>query len=180
MTATALSPLTGAWRGDPVHSTVAFEVEHLGVSTFRGRFRDFDATVAAGDEGLRITGAARVDSLDIDDPQLRGHLLAPDFFDAERTPEIRFESSDVRVDGDQIVAAGGLTIRGETRPVEAHGRVGEVGVDPVGNKRVGLELTATVDRRDFGIDLSMELPNGKPMIGSEVRLLVRLELVRDE
>lgn len=123
---------------------------------------------------------ARADSVDVDDAQLRGHLLSPDFFDAERAPEIRFQASDVAQEGDQLVAPGQLTIRGETRPVEARGRIGEPGVDPGGRQRVGVELEATVDRRQFGIDFNIDLPNGKPAIGTEVRLLAQLELVKEE
>ena len=53
---TTLAPTGTTWVADPVHSNVAFEVEYAGVSTFRGSFRDFDATL----EGSAIAGSARI------------------------------------------------------------------------------------------------------------------------
>ena len=52
------APPTGTWKLDPIHSTVGFSVRHLGVSTFRGSFRDFDAELAYGDGTPRLTGTA--------------------------------------------------------------------------------------------------------------------------
>src|SRR6188474_2513127 len=73
---TTLAPAGTKWAADPVHSNVSFEVEYAGVSTFRGSFRDFDATL----EGSALAGSARVASVDVKDEQLSGHLQSPDFF----------------------------------------------------------------------------------------------------
>src|SRR5438445_284239 len=89
-----LAPNGTTWAADPVHSDVAFEVEYSGVSTFRGSFRDFDATL----EGSTLAGSARVASVDVKDEQLSGHLQSPEFFDAERHPEITFRADDLEVD----------------------------------------------------------------------------------
>src|SRR5436309_1125065 len=83
---------TGIWKSDPVHSNVGFAVKHMVVATFRGSFTDFDVTLAHEDGEPRLYGAVRVESVDVRDPNLNGHLLSPDFFDAERTPEITFTS----------------------------------------------------------------------------------------
>lgn len=179
MNLSATTAIASPWKADPVHSSIGFEIEHLGVSAFRGRFRDFRASIEVSDSGLSISGVAPVASIDVDDPQLRGHLLSPDFFDAERAPEISFEAAQLSSDGEDLVVAGELTMRGETRPVTARGRIGEPGIDPNGNERVGLRLEATVDRREFGVGQSMELPNGKPVIANEVALLAELELVKE-
>src|SRR5215471_6305024 len=89
----------GTWAADTVHSNVTFEVEYAGVSTFRGSFRDFDATL----EGSAIAGSARVASVDVKDEQLAGHLQSPDFFDAERHPEISFRADELTVSDDGTV-----------------------------------------------------------------------------
>ena len=86
---TTLAPTGTTWAADPVHSSVAFEVEYAGGSTFVGGFRDFDATL----EGSALAGSARVASVDVKDEQLSGHLQSPDFFDAERHPEISFRAN---------------------------------------------------------------------------------------
>jgi len=178
MLAAGLPVPAGTWRADPIHSSVAFEVEHLGVSVFRGGFEDFEATLVAGDD-VGLEGAAVVESVGVREPELRGHLLSPDFFDAERHPEIRFRSTDVRAEGDGAIALDGcLSIKGTTRPIAAGGRVGELGVDPFGMERFALAFEAVVDRRDFGLGWNMELPGGRLAVGNDVRLLLSLELVR--
>src|SRR5215216_8173052 len=103
---------TGVWKSDPVHSHVGFSVKHMVVATFRGAFTDFDITLDnAGGEPV-LYGAVRVGSVDVRDETLNGHLLSPDFFDAERTPEIQFTSTDIRTEGDVLVVDGELAIKG--------------------------------------------------------------------
>lgn len=171
----------GTWKADPVHSSAAFEVEHLGVSSFRATLDDFEATLVAGEESIALDGAARVESISVREPDFRGHLLSPDFFDVERHPEIRFASIDVRPNGGvEVAVEGDLTIKGTTRRITTSGRVGEPGVDPYGNERIALELVAVFDRRDFGLGWNIELPSGKLAVGNDVRLLVGLELVKTD
>src|SRR5205823_3752671 len=105
---TTLAPTGTTWVADPVHSNVAVEVEYAGVSIFRGSFRDFDATL----EGSTLAGSTRVASVDVKDEQLSGHLQSPDFFDAERHPEISFRADELALAEDGAVAGSGeLTIR---------------------------------------------------------------------
>src|SRR6266508_2937335 len=85
-TATRQQIPTGTWKIDPVHSSVSFSVQHMGVSTFSAGFGDIDAALTVTDEGARLFGAAKVESVEIEEPQLRGHLLSPVLFDAERYP----------------------------------------------------------------------------------------------
>ena len=75
---------TGTYGADRVHSTVAFEVAYMGIGLFSGTVSDFDAQLADG----RLTGAARIATLQTKDENLTGHLMSPDFFDAERHPEV--------------------------------------------------------------------------------------------
>ena len=86
---------TGTWSADPVHSSVAFEVAHAEVNTFRGSFTDFSATLAGGEEAT-LEGSARIASVDVKDENLNAHLQTPDFFDAQRFPEITFRATRLR------------------------------------------------------------------------------------
>jgi polyisoprenoid-binding protein YceI len=171
---------TGIWKSDPVHSSVGFAVKHMVVATFRGAFTDFDVTLANEDGAPRLDGVVRVDSVDVRDEQLTGHLLSPDFFDAERTPEIRFASQDIRTDGDELIVDGELTIKGTTKPVVARGTI--VGPVPnvAGEDRIGIGLETTVDRRDYGLNWNAELPKGGFAVENEVTLTVQLELAKQE
>jgi polyisoprenoid-binding protein YceI len=170
---------TGTWQADPLHSSVRIEVQHMGVSTFGAAFKDFDASLVSGPEGVELEGTARVESFDVQDDQLRPHVLSPEFLDAERHPELRFRSTAFRQDGDELIAEGELTIGGNTRPVEARGRVGQPIEDPLGNPRTSVALEAVIDRTEFGLGWQMDLPGGGVVLANEVKLLVSLELVKE-
>jgi polyisoprenoid-binding protein YceI len=166
----------GTWQADSVHSSVGFEVAYLGISTFSGEFSGFEATLADGN----LSGKAPVSNIEVKDENLKAHLQAPDFFDAERYPELRFASTELSVGEDGSARLRGeLEIRGEKREVEASGRFGQIGADLGGNARVGLSFAATVDRRNFGLDWQAELPSGGEVLDYAVSIAVELELVRE-
>jgi polyisoprenoid-binding protein YceI len=164
----------GTWKVDPSHSRVEFSIRHMGIASIRGSFADFEAVIAGGEEP-RITGAIRVASVDTRDEGRDGHLQSPDFFDAERHPEITFASTRF-VDG-RIV--GDLTIRGVTREVELAARVTGAGTDPWGNERLGLELEGEIDRHEFGVSWNTPLPTGGLLLGDTVRLSAGFSAVRE-
>jgi polyisoprenoid-binding protein YceI len=170
---------TGTWQVDPLHSSVRIEVQHMGVSTFGAAFDDFDGRLVSGADGVELEGTARVESFDVQDDQLRPHVLSPEFLDAERHPELRFRSSAVRQDGDEVIAEGDLTIKGIKLPVEARGRVGEPIEDPYGNQRISATLETVIDRTEFGLGWQMDLPGGGSVLANDVTLLVSLELVKE-
>jgi polyisoprenoid-binding protein YceI len=169
----------GTYAVDPVHSSINFAITHNGVATFRSGFGAYEARLSGG-EAPRLEGTVDVASVKIEEEQLKGHLLSPDFFDAGRYPQLRFSSSELSVADDGSVALRGeLEIRGETREVEASGRFGRLGADLAGNARVGLSVAATVDRRNFGLDWNAELPSGGEVLDYEVAIAVELELVEE-
>jgi polyisoprenoid-binding protein YceI len=175
---TTLAPAGTTWAADPVHSDVAFEVEYSGVSTFRGSFRDFDATL----EGSTLAGSARVASIDVKDEQLSGHLQSPDFFDGERYPEIIFRADGLAVaDDGSVTGSGELTIKGVTKPVELKGRLSAApSVDPFGREKLGLSVGTSIDRKEFGISWNAPNQSGGNYLGDEVTLKADLTFVRQE
>jgi polyisoprenoid-binding protein YceI len=168
----------GAYGVDPVHSSTSFAVVHNGVSTFRSGFREYEAELSGGEEP-RLTGTVEVASVDIDEEMLKGHLLSPEFFDAERYPRLKFRSTafEVAEDG-ALTLRGELEIRGQTHEVQASGRFAQLGTDLGGSARVGLSLATLVDRRSFGLEWQAELPNGGEVLDYEVDIAVDLELVK--
>jgi polyisoprenoid-binding protein YceI len=161
-----------------VHSAVGFAVRYT-VSAFRTRFEDYDAelTVAA-DGSLGLVGMVDPRSIVTNDENLAAHLQTPDFFDSERYPELRFEATKARHDGDEIVFEGDLTIKGHTYPVEARGSLSGPAIGLGDVERIGVDLTAVVDRTKFGIDWNAPLPSGGPALANEVTLSVDLQFVR--
>ena len=164
----------GTWSVDKVHSTVGFAVPYM-AGTFQGTFSDFEARL---DDGA-LTGIAQVASVQVKDPNLEAHLQAPDFFDAERYPELSFVARDVSRSGDELTIAGELTLKGRTEPVEIKGRITDPFADPFGGERFGLQLEAKVDRTKFGLDWNNPLPSGDPALANEVTIVVDLQLSKE-
>jgi polyisoprenoid-binding protein YceI len=165
------------WSIDPVHSTVSFAVKYM-VSTFRSEFDRYDATLdTTGDEPV-LKGSVAPDSINVKDENFKAHLQSPDFFDSERYPEITFESTSFRVDGDELVVDGDLTIKGETRAVEGRGTITPVHVGLSGQERIGIQLEASIDRSHFGVSWNAPLPKGGLALANETKLVVDLFFVR--
>jgi polyisoprenoid-binding protein YceI len=167
----------GTWRLDPVHSSVGFEISYL-AGTFKGQFREVEAELSVADETAKLAGTAHVGSVDVKDENLATHLQSPDFFDLERHPELRFASEEIRLDGDSVAVQGEITIKGVTRPVELAGRVAAPLTDAYGQERIGLTLSTTVDRTEFGIDWNLPLPTGQPALANEVTIVAELYFVK--
>jgi polyisoprenoid-binding protein YceI len=163
---------TGTWKADPVHTELGFAVDYL-AGTFHGTFETFAAEVVDG----ALRGVAEVGSVRVKDEALEAHLKSPEFFDAERHPELSFVSTEIRRDGDELAVGGELTIKGVTKPVELRGTVGETITDPYGKERIGLRLETTVDRTAFGLAWNVPLPSGEPALANEVRIAADLQLV---
>ncbi len=170
----------GTWNVDPVHSRVHFAVTHNGIATFRSGFESFEAKLTGGD-APKLVGSVDVDSVDISQEMLKGHLMGPDFFDVQKYPKLSFVSSSLDVaDDGSVRLSGELEIRGQTHAVQATGRFAEIGADLAGSKRLGLSLEAAVDRRDFGIVWNADLPSGGLVLEFEVAINVELELLAQE
>jgi polyisoprenoid-binding protein YceI len=151
------------------------------VSTFRTSFKTVEATLDAEGDDIRLTGTVPVESIDLQQPDFRGHVLSPDFFDAEKNPTIIFTSSSVRRgDGDTLDVDGELTVKGVTKPVKATGTIVGPHENIAGKEVVGIELQTTVNKNDFDLNWNAPLPKGGFAIGDEVTLSVHLELGRKE
>ena len=178
---TATQPITGTFVADPIHSSFQFAVKHMKVATFRAGFGDVEARLVAGDEGISLEGRATVESFTATSPpELREHVLhTPDFFDAGKHPEIAFTSTNVDLAADGTATVEGeLTIKGITKPVTATGTYQEPVQDPYGGVRSALELTATIDRREWDLNWQAPLPSGDDVLAWDVTLTVNLELVQ--
>jgi polyisoprenoid-binding protein YceI len=164
---------TGTWSADTVHSTVGFAVPYM-AGTFQGTFSDFDARLNDG----ALRGTAEVGSVQVKDPNLEAHLQSPDFFDAERFPQLIFEAHETRRSGPDLIIAGELTLTGHTEAVEIQGHINDPAPDPYGGERLGLQLETTVDRTRFGLNWNNPLPSGDPALANDVTIIVDLQLVK--
>ena len=179
-TATATPVAAGTWSVDPVHSVLAFKVRHFGLTWLRGGFNEFDVQLTAAEDGaLQLAGSTPVQSISFPNEQLHGHLMSPDFFDAELHPTLSFESTDIQLESDGTATVrGNLTLRGTTNPIELTGSWTGPVEGMGGDERIGLELRGAVDRTAYGISWAATLAGGQDVVGAKVLLEAELELVR--
>ena len=175
---TAVVP-AGTWKVDPVHSSVEFQVKHLGIANVKGNFKGFEGTLESGPDGLKAYGTVDVASVDTREPQRDGHLRSPDFFDADTHPQITFTSTSVRaIDEDTFEVEGDFTIRSITRPLKLVATLEGTETDPQGKQRVGLAATAQINRSDFDMKFNMALGSGNVVVGDKVKILIDVSAVK--
>jgi polyisoprenoid-binding protein YceI len=149
------------------------------IQTVRGRFRDFEGAILAGDEPSG-SGSIRVASLETLNEERDAHLRSPDFFDVERYPEISFRSDRMHFNGDdsRFALAGELTIKGVTHPITLDGELQGAVVDADGSERMALALRGQLDRSDYGLVWNRVLGTGNVLVGDTVDLLLDVAAVR--
>ncbi len=170
----------GTWAIDPVHSSVGFEVKHLGVSTYRGSFPAVEGTIETAEGGVTsVAGTTRIDSLVTQDVQLTGHLMSPDFFDQANHPTGSFASTRIESDGNgTLKVVGDLTLRGVTQQVELDAEIEGVGPDPYGNTRIGISAAGVIDRTKFGLTWNVPLGDTAVAVGERVKLVWHTEGIK--
>ena len=166
--------LTGNFVVDPTHSRVGFVARHAMVSKVRGSFNEFEGSGyfdAADPMRSSLVVSIKAASIDTRSPDRDAHLRSNDFFDMEKYPEIRFVSTSVeKVDPTDYLITGDLTIKGATRPVTFQVAYHGDAVDPYGNRRIGLEGKATVNRKDWGVNWNAALEAGGVLVSENVTI----------
>lgn len=171
---------TGVWQVDPVHSSVEFQVKHLGIATVKGQFTEFEGTVEVGpDDEARAYGTVQTASVDTREPQRDAHLRSADFFEVDTYPTIDFRSTAIRATGDdELEIDGELTIHGVTNTITLRAELEGTETDPQGNPRVGLSASAQINRSDYGMRFNAALGSGNVVVSDKVKILVNISAVK--
>jgi polyisoprenoid-binding protein YceI len=177
-TSTALP--TGTWNVDPSHSRVGFRVKHLGISTVRGEFGEYEGQLVIAEDGtVTASGTVKAGSIDTSDTNRDAHLKAADFFDIEQFEDITFQSTSITPKGDDTYEiVGDLTMHGVTKPITLTAEVGGSEVDPFGNTRIGLEASGDISRSDYGMKFNMALGSGNIAVSDKVKLELDISAVK--
>ncbi|GAA1599824.1 YceI family protein [Kribbella sancticallisti] len=171
ITATTAIPglVAGTYALDTAHSEIGFTVRHL-MTKVRGTFEEFGGEIVVKDSLEESTANVTVElgSVHTRNAQRDGHLKSGDFFDAENSPKMTFASTAFKPEGDDYILAGELTIKDATLPIEF--AVEFLGVDQnaYGQTIIGFEASASISRKDWGIDFNVPLEGGKLLIGDKV------------
>jgi len=169
------------WIVDPTHSSVQFEVSHLAVSSVTGQFTSYSATVTTKKtnfENAKVVATIQVPSINTNNLERDKHLRDDDFFNAEKYPEIKFESTSFKEKGNNMyTVVGNLTMKGVTKEVTLNAEFG--GIVSINNKKkAGFEIRGSVNRFDYGLSWDDVLDSGGLIVGEKVDLILKVELVK--
>jgi polyisoprenoid-binding protein YceI len=174
--------LSGDWEFDPSHTRIGFSARHAMVTTVRGSFNDIEGHVHADLEDMtKSTATVRLKTASVDtrNEQRDTHLRSADFFDAERWPDILFESTSIEeVEERAYIVNGHLTIRDVTRPVSIPLELMGVQADPTGAIRAGFEGSRRINRRDFGLEWNVALDAGGVLVSEKISLEFEISAVK--
>lgn len=167
---------------DGAHSVIGFSVRHMAISKVRGNFNDFEGSFTIDPkDSTSWSGQITIQtvSIDTDNEKRDQHLRSGDFFNADSFPTITFESTKIIPKGNnKFDVQGNLTMRGVTKPVTLNGEITGTTMDSWGNERIGVELTGTIDRMDYGVSWDNVLETGGLVVSHEVDLELDVQGVR--
>lgn len=168
---------TSTWQIDPAHSSAQFAVKHLSISTVRGAFTSVKGSVQLDDKDIAkssVDVTIDVNSVDTRVGDRDKDLRSDHFFDVEHFPTITFKSRKVeQVSPGKLKVTGDITIHGVTKEVvlDVDGPTAAI-KDPWGNQRMGINATARISRKDFGVGVNYP----PAMIGDDISITVDAEM----
>jgi polyisoprenoid-binding protein YceI len=162
---------------DGAHTTIGFGVRHLVVSTVHGKFNAFTGSIELDNDGAPVKASAVIEatSIDTDNQKRDDHLRGADFFDVAKFPQVTFESTKIAKAGDAFNVTGNLTMHGVTKEITIPMTLSGPVTDPWGNVKIGLEGSAKVDRKDYGLVWNKTLDGGGVVVGDDVTLTISIE-----
>jgi polyisoprenoid-binding protein YceI len=169
---------------DPIHSSVTFDLSHLGFSNFTASFDTLSGSLTLDPTN---PGAAQVSvqiplaGMDLPGPATSGlfdTLMSAEFFDAATNPDITFTSDSITLTGDKTAdIAGTLSIHGISQPVTLsatyNGGWGKQPFEP--NARIGFSATTAISRTAFGMGFGVPAPGTTMGVGDMISVRIETE-----
>lgn len=173
---------TTTWVLDPTHSEITFKVKHLMISSVRGEFRNFNATIqSSGYDFSKASVTANIlsGSVFTNNDDRDGHLKSADFFDSATYKELSFHGTSLnKLDDENYKLKGNLTVKGVSKEVALDVEFGGVNKDPWGNEKVGFSLSGKINRKDFGLNWNAALEAGGVLVSDDVKINGELQFVK--
>jgi polyisoprenoid-binding protein YceI len=170
------------WVLDPTHSELGFKIKHLMITNVSGSFKNFQAEVETKGEDFstaKIILTADLASISTSNEQRDAHLRTSDFFEVEKYPQLKFQSTKVeKVEDDEFTVYGELTLKGLTKPVKLQVEFNGLTKDPWGGERAGFVVTGKINRSEWGVNFNGVLETGGMLLGEEVKINSEIQLVK--
>ena len=169
-------------EADPNHSTAAFSVKHMMVTTVRGAFTKFSSTLTFDKEDPAKTSVVlKIDpaSINTNNEKRDGHLKSPDFFDVQKCPEMTFKSNRIEKSGDKYKVTGDLTMHCVTKPLSLEASFTEQPIkSPFGTSVYPASATGKLKRSEWGLTWNKALESGGAMVSDDVNLDLEFEFLQ--
>ena len=171
--------LATKWVLDQAHTNVHFSVSHLVVSDVDGSFKKFDGSVESDKPDFsdaKIVFNIDVSSINTDNEMRDKHLKSDDFFNAEKFPQIKFESISFQpTGGNKYKLSGNLTIRDVTKPIVFDVTYGGT-ANAFGGVHAGFKIKGTLNRFDYNLKWDKTTEAGGLIAGKEVDITINVDL----
>ena len=172
---------SGSWSIDQAHSSVVFSVQHMVISEVAGTFKDFNISLVSSKDDFSdaaISATIAVKSIDTQNGMRDSHLKTDDFFNAEKFPTIKFQSTSFEKVGDgHYKIKGTLTIRDSTKEATIDAVLNGV-IQSAKGMRSGWKATLAINRFDYGLKWDRTIETGGLVAGATVNLVFNLEFVK--
>lgn len=169
---------SGAYSLDKSHARLLFKIRHLGLSTYVGRFNDFDATLEFDPNNMsaaKLSAVVDMSSVDINDQGLAEDLLGRSWFRVAEYPQAVFESTSViPVSSSEFKFTGNLNWRGVSKEISINAKF-EGGASNIltGKYTLGFSTVGKFQRSDFGMSKLI------PLVGDEVTIETYAEFLKN-
>ncbi|MFC5833605.1 YceI family protein [Nonomuraea insulae] len=174
-------PPPGLWTLDPAHCTIAATAQHLGLSTVRGRFRQFAGRieVSTTPEGSTVAADIAAASIDTGNATRDDHLRSADFLGVASYPMISYRGTGLSPAGpDRWTVHGTLTLAGVSRPVDLDLAYLGTGPDPWGGLRAAFHAETELRREDFAMTYNQVVRAGINLVGAMVKVELDIQAVQ--
>jgi polyisoprenoid-binding protein YceI len=175
----SVAPVATKWAIDKAHTNIIFSVSHLVVSDVEGKFKSFDGWMEsdkADFSDAKIGFTVDINSISTDNDMRDKHLKSDDFFNAEKFPQMKFESTSFTlVSGNKYKLAGNLTIRDVTKPITFDVTYGGT-VNAFGGVHAGFKAKTTLNRFDYNLKWSATTEAGGLVAGKDVDITINIDM----
>jgi len=186
----SVAVVAGLWAGtvmaapttyivDPSHTYPSFEADHMGLSTWRGKFNKSEGKIVLDRENKSGTVDITVDikSIDFGHDEMNAHALRDDMFNADKWPTATFKGKFTEFDGDKPEeATGEFTLMGVTKTVKMDIDDFKCIDHPMEKREAcGADVTMSFDRTDYGLDFGIDMG-----FNPEVKLAIQVEALKEQ